>query len=162
MNKESYDKFYSYLCEVVRYYQEHKTLRNFSLLAKKWRCKAITQDLFYLYDLHRIEYPCVPSKDTADLIRDILAEKDNKPRKKKPFNEDDFVAWERNGFRSVAHIRSDGLFSICLNYRGRKDEVNRLWEVDELPNDVALEKANMSDIKRLALHLIKDCYKENI
>ena len=162
MNKECYDKFYSYLCEVVKLYQEKKTLRNFSLLAKKWKCKAITQELFYTFNLHKIIHPFVPSRDVSDKIRNVLAERDNRQRKTKCFNEDDIVAWERNGLRSVAHVRKDGLFSICLNYRGRHDEQNRLWEVDELPSDVVIEKANMSDIKRLVLHLIKDCYKENI
>ena len=162
MNKESYDKFYYYLCDVVRLYQTNNSLRNFSILAKKWKCKSITKDLFYEFNLHKIKSPALPHRAVSDIIRNKLAERDAIQHQTTRFKEDDFVAWENNGFRSVAHVRSDGLFSICLNYRGREDEVNRLWEVDELPNDVALEKANMSDIKRLALHLIKDCYKENI
>lgn len=160
MSTINYERFHKYLSEVVSYYQKNKTLKNFTAIAKKWQVKSITKDLFYMFDLHALKNGYMPSRELSDKIRNIMAENDAKAKRKSIFNPDDIVAWERNGFRSVAHVTKGGMFSICLNYRGREDEQNRLWECDELPHDVKIEKANMNDLKRLSLFLIKDCYKE--
>lgn len=162
MDVKIYERFHKYLSEVVVYYQKNGSLKNFSIIAKKWGVKAVTKDLFYKYNLHNIKMGYMPSREISDEIRNVLANKDSASHKKHKFHKDDIVAWERNGFRSVAHIREDNMFSICLNYRGREDEQNRIWECDALPIDVKIEKANVNDLKRLALYLIKDCYKENL
>lgn len=160
MSTINYERFHKYLSEVVSYYQKNKTLKNFTSIAKKWQVKSITKDLFYMFDLHALKNGYMPSRELSDKIRNIMAENDAKAKRKSIFEPDDIVAWERNGFRSVAHVTEGGMFSICLNYRGREDEQNRLWECDALPNDVKIEKANFNDLKRLSLFLIKDCYKE--
>ncbi len=162
MNAEIYERFHKYLSEVVVYYQKNHTLKNFSQIAKKWGVKAITKDLFYQYNLHNIKEGFMPSRAISDNIRKKLAQIDAETKRRNKFKPDDIVAWERNGFRSIAHVVDDGMFSICLNYRGREDEQDRLWEIDSLPTDVNIEKANFNDLKRLTLFLIKDCYKENI
>lgn len=161
MKQEIYETFYNYLCEVVEMYQTKGNLRNFSAISKKWGVKAITKDLFYENALHIIPKGEKPTREMSDRIRNIISRKDIERHNKNRFHEGDIVAWERNGFRSIAVMRGDGLFSVCLNYRNREDEQNRLWEVDNLPCDVTIEKANASDLKRLTLFLVYDCYKEN-
>lgn len=161
MKQEIYERFYSYLCEVVELYQAKGNLKNFSDIAKKWGVAAITKDLFYENALHILPKGTLPTREQSDLIRNTMSRKDKERLQKIIYKDGDIIAWERNGFRSVAVMRADGLFSICLNYRNREDEQNRLWEVDSIPQNVTTEKANSGDLKRLVLFLVKDCYKEN-
>lgn len=153
MDKKILDNFYEYLKDVIKHYQETGGLRNFSPLAKKWGVKAITKDLFYMYELHKIEKGSTISRFQSDCIRKSISEKDKIRRSK--FGNGDVVVWNRNGFRSVAVIDDGLMFSVCLNYRSREDEQDRVWYYDGIPTDVKIEKAKEEDMKSLISALIK-------
>lgn len=157
MKEEIYERFHLYLCDVVSYYQENKTLKNFSDIAKKWGVKAIPKELFYVYNLHQLNGQ--PTRQVSDKIRDILSKQDAIRRKKNRFHHGDVVAWERNGQRSVALLESDKEFIVCLNYRSREDEKDRVWVHDSMPDDVVVEKANMEDVLSLLRTIVKEKYK---
>ena len=157
MEKDAYVRFYNYLCEVVSFYQKHKSLKFFTLIAKKYKVSAITKDTFYSYDLHKIPEGTVPSRELSDAIRNAMLKEKEESRNKVNLIKGETVAWNNNGFRSIAVIDEGLSFLICLNYRGKEDEQDRLWMFDSIPEDVALERANVSDLKKLVSVLL-DCY----
>ena len=154
MNDDAYSRFHSYLCEIVLFYQKHKTLKFFSLAAKKWKVGAITKDMFYSYDLHKIPEGASPSKELSDNIRNNMLKERAVTRNKVNPTKGEVVAWNNNGFRSIAVLEDETSFSICVNFRGREDEQKRLWLCASLPENVELEKANATDLKRLVNILV--------
>ena len=85
-----YDKFYNYLKDVVKYYQEKKTLKGFSELAKKHHTAAITQELFFKFGLDNASNL---ERKTSNDIRNIIAKGKSviKPAKEKQENNDDGI-----------------------------------------------------------------------
>lgn len=85
-----YDKFYNYLKDVVRYYQEKKTLKGFSELAKKHHTAAITQELFFKFGLDNVNNL---ERKTSNDIRNIIAKGKCaiKPAKEEQENNDDGI-----------------------------------------------------------------------
>lgn len=77
MNIKNFEKFHNYLCAVVKYYRTHKSLKNFSNLAREFKVKAITRELFFQFDLDKVEQP---SRELSDKIRTLMAEIDMKRR----------------------------------------------------------------------------------
>lgn len=69
----NYDKFYNYLKDVVKYYQEKKTLKGFSELAKKHHTAAITQELFFKFGLDNVIDHEKLDRNVSNKIRSILA-----------------------------------------------------------------------------------------
>ena len=68
-----YEKFHNYLCDVIRYYQEKKTLKGFSEIAKNHHCSKITTELFFQYGLHTITSASMLDKKVSKKIRDQIA-----------------------------------------------------------------------------------------
>lgn len=153
MNKKAFDNFYEYLKEVIKYYQETGGLRNFSHLSKKWGVKAITKEQFYLYELHKIHKGETITRVMSDHIRETISLQ--RRRQRNPLSKGDIVAWNNNSYRSVAVIEDGYSFSVCLNYRGKEDEQNRIWTFDEIPSDAKIEKATEDDMKRIIEALVK-------
>ena len=153
MNNVNYERFHKYLCEVVSYYQDNGTLRGFSVFEKKWRVKGITKDKFYANGLHLIQNGDLPSLSVSKAIRDSILQA--KRDEKSLCNNGDIIAWERNGCRSIAVVGDDGMFDICLNYRGRVNEKDKLWYIDSIPTDVEIECATTKDMKVLIKRLTK-------
>lgn len=85
-----YEKFYNYLKDVVRYYQEKKTLKGFSELAKKHHCAAITRELFFKFGLDNVNNL---ERKTSNDIRNIIAKGECviKPAKEEQENNDDGI-----------------------------------------------------------------------
>ena len=79
MNENNLQRFYNYLCAVVKYYQTHKSLKNFSNLAREFKVKAITRELFFQFDLDKEEGE--PTRELSDKIRLLMAEIDMKHRR---------------------------------------------------------------------------------
>lgn len=158
MKKQIYENFYLYLCDVVSYYQENGTLKNFSSLAKKWKVKAITKEMFYFHDLHKIKKTEELTREMSDMIRNEMSQADSCKTNKKRFKEGDIVAWRwrEDSLRSVAVIENDDWFSICSNFRGRKDEEYRIWYEDSLPGGINIEYATKEDMKQLIKVLVKN------
>lgn len=80
MNDQRLKKFHEYLCAVVEYYQQNKSLKNFSALAKQYQVKAITQEQFYQSKLDELKPGQKPDRQTSDKIRMMMAEEDLKRR----------------------------------------------------------------------------------
>lgn len=78
MNANNLQRFHNYLCAVVKYYQTHKSLKNFSNLAKDFKCKAITRELFFQFELDKVIGE--PEREVSDNIRLLMAEMDIKRR----------------------------------------------------------------------------------
>lgn len=68
-----YEKFHNYLCDVIRYYQEKKTLKGFSEVAKNHHCAKITTELFYQYGLDEIADPSMLDKKVSHKIRNQIS-----------------------------------------------------------------------------------------
>lgn len=151
MKNERLENFHNYLCDVVLHYQENGTLKNFSVLAEKWKVKAITKEMFYMHDLHKIKYPEQPTREKSDMVRNEMAQMGSCRRNSVRFKIGDVVAWNHGNedLRSVAVVAEYNQFSVCLNYRGRKDETDRIWYVDNLPKNTIIEYATKEDMKRL-------------
>ena len=78
MNANNLQRFHNYLCAVVKYYQAHKSLKNFSNLAKEFKCKAITRELFFQFELDKATGD--PGRELSDNIRRLMADMDMKRR----------------------------------------------------------------------------------
>lgn len=72
-----YEKFHNYLKDVVQYYQEKKTLKGFSELAKKHHCRGITRELFFKFGLDNVIEPEKLDRNVSNNIRSILAKGEN-------------------------------------------------------------------------------------
>ncbi len=81
MNEKRLENFHEYLCAVVDYYHKNgKILKNFSFLAKQYRVKGITQEIFKKYKLGDLKPGEKPSRKLSDAIRLEMAEQDMKAR----------------------------------------------------------------------------------
>lgn len=81
MNEKRLENFHEYLCAVVEYYHKNgKILKNFSFLAKQYRVKGITQEIFKKYKLGDLKPGEKPSRKLSDTIRLEMAEQDMKAR----------------------------------------------------------------------------------
>ncbi len=81
MNERRLENFHEYLCAVVDYYHKNgKILKNFSFLAKQYRVKGITQEIFKKYKLGDLKPGEKPSRKLSDTIRLEMAEQDMKAR----------------------------------------------------------------------------------
>ena len=78
MNVKNLERFHQYLCAVVAYYRAHRTLKNFSGLAKEFKVKAITRELFFQFDLDKLEGE--PTREQSDKIRQVMSDMDIKRR----------------------------------------------------------------------------------
>ncbi|MCR5818935.1 MAG: type II toxin-antitoxin system HicA family toxin [Prevotella sp.] len=81
MNEKRLENFHEYLCAVVEYYHKNgKILKNFSFLAKQYRVKGITQEIFKNYKMGDLKPGEKPSRKLSDTIRLEMAEQDMKAR----------------------------------------------------------------------------------
>lgn len=69
----NYEGFHNYLCDVIRYYNEKKTLRGFSELQREHHCASISSELFFKYGLNQLKSPDELSKETTKEIRNAIA-----------------------------------------------------------------------------------------
>lgn len=80
MNEQRLKKFHDYLCAVVEFYQQNKSLKNFSTLAKQYQVKAISKDYFYQFKLDELKPGQKPDRALSDKIRLMMADDDLKRR----------------------------------------------------------------------------------
>ena len=74
--------------------------------------------------------------------------------------EGDVVAWNNESkCTSIAVMMNEDEFSVCLNFRGRKDEESRIWEWDNVPTDKALRRADKLEMAWLFAELIAQGYE---
>lgn len=72
----------------------------------------------------------------------------------------DVVAWSNEQkCTSIAVMLNEDEFSVCLNYRGRKDEENRIWEWDNTPTDRVIRKADKFEMAWLFAELVSQGYE---
>lgn len=72
----------------------------------------------------------------------------------------DIVAWNNESkCTSIAVMMNEDEFSVCLNFRGRKDEESRIWEWDNVPTDKALRRADKLEMAWLFAELIAQGYE---
>lgn len=72
----------------------------------------------------------------------------------------DIVAWSNEEkCTSIAVMLNEDEFSVCLNYRGRKDEENRIWEYDNTPTDRVIRKADRFEMAWLFAELVSQGYE---
>jgi len=74
--------------------------------------------------------------------------------------EGDIVAWNNESkCTSIAVMMNEDEFSVCLNFRGRKDEESRIWEWDNVPTDKTLRRADKLEMAWLFAELIAQGYE---
>jgi hypothetical protein len=132
MKKTLTERFADYLSDVISYYKKHKSLRNFSDIAKKHRITSITQELFYEYKLN--DYP-ENKKPSIELCDEILSQirLRREPQNKKVYDKGEVIVWEAdNKERSIAYFGEKDWAWFILNYRFRPDERNRIWDYDSV------------------------------
>lgn len=61
-------------------------------------------------------------------------------------------------YTAIAVAMNEDEFSVCLNFRGRKDEETRLWEWDNFPYDTELRIASLPEMASLFTQLISQGY----
>lgn len=130
MKRTLTERFADYLSDVISYYKENKSLRNFSDIAKKHRITSITQELFYEYKLN--DYP-ENKKPSIELCDEILSQirLRREPQNKKVYNKGEIIVWEAdNKERSIAYFGEKDWAWFILNYRFRSDERDRIWIYD--------------------------------
>lgn len=95
-----YERFYNYLKDVVQYYQEKKTLKGFSELAKKHHCRGITRELFFKFGLDNVIDPEKLDRNVSNNIRSILAKGENgvNPMKEEQKNDDGICTFKNIGY----------------------------------------------------------------
>lgn len=72
----------------------------------------------------------------------------------------DIVAWNNESkCTSIAVMMNEDEFSVCLNFRGRKDEESRVWEWDNVPTDKPLRRADKLEMAWLFAELIGQGYE---
>lgn len=72
----------------------------------------------------------------------------------------DIVAWSNEQkCTSIAVMISEDEFSVCLNFRGRKDEEDRVWEFDSTPTNRIIRKADKFEMAWLFAELISQGYE---
>ena len=72
----------------------------------------------------------------------------------------DIVAWNNESkCTSIAVMMNEDEFSVCLNFRGRKDEESRVWEWDNVPTNKALRRADKLEMAWLFAELIGQGYE---
>lgn len=79
----NYDEYYKYICDVVKVYRETDSLTGISMLAKKYKVKAMTKEQFFRFKLDRYcEYPFDESgvllRSAVDRIRDEISKLNKK------------------------------------------------------------------------------------
>ena len=151
MKEKYYTKFYEYLKDVVKYFQETGSLRKFSDIAVKHKCTKITIPLFYEYGLHLVDGE--PSRKISDLIRDRIAD-DERKRKgidvvKPRFNKGDIIAWIKDGRECVALVDEGEMFSHCTNF----DKQGDFFACDGIPYDVEFTKPSYAGLMEFVQHL---------
>ena len=72
----------------------------------------------------------------------------------------DIVAWNNESkCTSIAVMMNEDEFSVCLNFRGRKDEESRVWEWDNVPTNKTLRRADKLEMAWLFAELIVQGYE---
>lgn len=77
----------------------------------------------------------------------------------------DVIAWESKDqwtnrmYTSIAIMMNEDEFSVCLNFRGRHDEQDRIWEWDSVFfDDKKIRKAESTEVAYLLTKLIEHGY----
>lgn len=72
----------------------------------------------------------------------------------------DIVAWNNESkCTSIAVMMNEDEFSVCLNFRGRKDEESRVWEWNNVPTNKPLRRADKLEMAWLFAELIGQGYE---
>jgi hypothetical protein len=165
MKKNYVKRYAAYLNDVVSYYNKNKKLSGFSCIAKSHRITKITTAQFYENNLHSWGDTPLTREKVIDVVKNITGKDYSDLGYNFPLNE--MVAWENeSGCRTVAYTQIDGGFlPYLLNYRGRKDEQDRVWVCEDASNldDRKAVKPTYNDICRYAIAMHKHAvYYENL
>lgn len=72
----------------------------------------------------------------------------------------DIVAWNNaSKCTSIAIMMNEDEFSVCLNFRGRKDEESRLWQWDNVPTSATIRRADKFEMAWLFAELVAQGYE---
>lgn len=154
-------RYTDYLNEVVAYYNKNKSLNRFSKIADKHRITKMNRDYFFIANLHLWGDKPVTKEKVLEVLKLV---KGCDVQVKQEFPENEFITWEHpNGCRTIAYTTLfDGFIPYLLNYRGRKDEEDRIW-VNEYPGsewlrNVRMVKSTKEDIERFTKALFDGYY----
>lgn len=75
--------------------------------------------------------------------------------------EGDVVAWDNpsTACTSIAVMMNADEFSVCLNFRARKDEESRIWEWDNTPVNRTIRRADRMEMAWLFAELVAQGYE---
>lgn len=158
MKKQQFDSFYYYLCDVASLYKSTGSLRNFSALAKKYKCTKITIAQFYEYGLHELSDS--PSRQLSDKIRNDISELERKRKLGNPrFTKGQIIAWKNNdGSEAIASVATDATrFSYCYNFKGNKCMVI----FDSIPDDVEIITPSHETLVKFCEELVRQAESSN-
>lgn len=143
MKKDLNERFAIYLKEVIEFYNENGSLRNFSKITQKHKITAITQELFFKYGLDKMQVGSTPTiQQCESVLTEIRSRKENKKntqkeesKKKEPkFKAGSIVAYEnKEGIRTIAYVGEDDYAWFALNRLCKKEGTDRIWIYDEIP-----------------------------
>jgi hypothetical protein len=158
MKKNYVKRYAAYLNDVVSYYNKNKKLTGFSCIAKQHRISKITTAQFYENNLHVWGDTPLTREKIIDVVKNVTGKDYSDSEYNFPLNE--MVAWENeSGYRTVAYTQLDknDFLPYLLNYRGRKDEQDRVWEFEDPSNldDRKAVKPTYDDVCRYAIAMHK-------
>lgn len=89
-------RYTEYLTDVIKFYNEHKHLDNFSEIARKHKISHLKRDFFYENDLHKWGNKPLTRDKVIEVIRyvDKMNPKKNKDRDTCKFKDGDVVVWD--------------------------------------------------------------------
>lgn len=157
MKKDYVERYAAYLNDVVSYYNKKKKLNGFSCVTKQHRITKITTAQFYENNLHKWGDAPLTREKVIDVVKNVTGKDYSDSGYNFPLNE--MVAWENeSGYRTVAYTQIDsGFLPYLLNYRGRKDEQDRVWVCEDPSSldDMKAVKPTYNDIRSYAIAMHK-------
>jgi hypothetical protein len=161
IDKHYLQRYTDYLNEVVAYYNKNKSLNNFSKIADKHRITKMNRDYFFIANLHLWGNKPLTQEKVLEVLKLV---KGYEVQVKQEFPDNEFITWEHpNGCRTVAYTANfDGHIPYILNFRGRKDEEDRIWVCDspgtEWLRGVKMVKSTKEDIENFTKALFNSHY----
>lgn len=178
MKQEIYKKFHQYICEVVKHYKQTGSMRNFSKIARKYKCSRITQQMFFENSLHLIKDE--PSFLQSCMIYDIVASKKKASRKPKAykvpdvdpdlfnrprlhFDDGQVVAWKwKSGTTdtvNIAVVDENGWFNYGYNVENDGD-IYYGGNMNDYRGDIEYVEPPVSVLKEFLSQLAQVCWNE--
>ena len=160
ITKEYVYRYAAYLNDVIKHFNQHKNLKNFSQIATKHKITKINIEQFYMTNLHLWGNHPITTEKAIEVLKVVKGKDIEIKNVNIPNNE--FITWEHtNGCRTIAYTQfKDGLIPYFLNFNGFEDEKDLIW-INDSPSpsldNCKMIKSTKEDIEKFAIALINKC-----